>query len=176
MALVTREQSVPTRDEFHRAIGRGADAWYGACLRITGNEALAQDAVQDALLKAWTKRDQFGGNARLETWIHRIAINSALALLRRKRPEADAEPDELPAAAPTPLQEAAAVQTGTEVANALERLSEMERICFELKHVEQWRLKEIAERLDTGVGQVKQALFRALGKLRADLAQQRRQA
>ena len=49
---------------------------------------------------------------------------------------------------------------------AAEGLSELERVCFVLKHLEQWRLKEIAAELGAGVGTVKQALFRAVKKLR----------
>ena len=48
-------------------------------------------------------------------------------------------------------------------------LSDIERVCFMLKHMEEWRLKEIAESLDTGVGTVKQAVFRAVKKLRVRL-------
>ena len=43
--------------------------------------------MQDALLSAWNKRDQFDSSARLETWIHRIAVNAALQLLRKRRPD-----------------------------------------------------------------------------------------
>ena len=52
---------------------------------------------------------------------------------------------------------------------ALNRLSDTERVCFVLKHVEQWRLSEIAEELDINVGRVKQALFRGVRKLRPNM-------
>ena len=48
-------------------------------------------------------------------------------------------------------------------------LSEVERVCFVLKHLEQWRLKEIADELGSNVGNVKQAVFRAVHKLRGAL-------
>ena len=48
-------------------------------------------------------------------------------------------------------------------------LSELERICFVLKHLEQWRLKEIADELGAGVDTIKQALFRAIRKLRSSM-------
>ncbi len=54
--------------------------------------------------------------------------------------------------------------------NALVSLTELERVCFVLKHLEEWRLSEIASQLDTGVGSVKQALFRAVKKLRVRMA------
>jgi RNA polymerase sigma-70 factor (ECF subfamily) len=49
-------------------------------------------------------------------------------------------------------------------------LSEIERVCFVLKHLEQWRLKEIAAELNTNIGAVKQAIFRAVKKLRVSMA------
>ncbi|MEJ2258255.1 MAG: sigma factor [Woeseiaceae bacterium] len=60
----------PTRADFHAAIAARGDRWFAVCLRITRDRDLAEDAVQDALLSAWNKRDQFDRSARLDTWIH----------------------------------------------------------------------------------------------------------
>ena len=87
MVAILQNQHVPTRADFHDAISARGDRWYAACLRITRDRDLAEDAVQDALLSAWNKRDQFDRSARLETWIHRIAVNAALQLLRKRRPD-----------------------------------------------------------------------------------------
>ena len=148
-----------------------ADRWYSACLKITRDRALAEDAVQDALLNAWNKRHQFDRDARLDTWIHRIAINAALQLLRKYRP-AVWEPldSEIPDDTHRPDTATAEQELGGELAAALQQLSDIERVCFVLKHLEQWRLKEIAEELDSNIGTVKQALFRALKKLRISMA------
>jgi len=67
--------SVPTQADFHEAISARSDRWYSACLKITRNPDMAADAVQDALLNAWNKRHQFEQTARLDTWIHRIAVS-----------------------------------------------------------------------------------------------------
>lgn len=162
--------TAPTRADFQRAIAARADRWFAACLKITRNPDLAEDAVQDALLSAWDKRHQFEQGARLDTWIHRIAINAALQLLRRQKPglfvPLDIEPGD-DSTSPESAREFEELDTG--VTRAMRRLSDIERICFVLKHVEQWRLKEIAEELDTSVGTIKQAVFRAVHKLRADL-------
>jgi RNA polymerase sigma-70 factor (ECF subfamily) len=161
----------PAKADFHAAIARRSDSWYAACLRITRSPELADDAVQDALLSAWHKRHQFESSALLETWIHRIAVNAALQLLRKNKPERSeplsAEPLDGGAA---PLSSAMDAETQTTLAEALTHLSEMERLCFVLKHLEQWRLNEIAEQLATNVGVVKQSLFRAVNKLRVSMA------
>ena len=57
---------------------------------------------------------------------------------------------------------------------SLSELSDLERLCVVLKHVEQWPLKEIADQLGSSVGTVKQALFRGIKKLRTELNDLRR--
>ena len=170
MVAVMKSPGPPSRAEFHEAISNRSDRWYAACLKITRNQDLAEDAVQEALLSAWNKRDQFQHTARLETWIHRIAVNAALQLLRKQRPgvfeplETDVSDD-----SNDPEDAQHERDLGQALAAAMDGLSEIERVCFVLKHLEQWRLKEIAEELDVKIDTVKQALFRAVKKLRGQM-------
>lgn len=155
--------------DFDALINQRGGRWYQACLRLAGDPALAEDAVQDALLKAWHRRDQFRGSAELDTWVHRIAINATLDLLRReRRRSADAEAP-APAQASDPAADQQAVQMARDLDSALGQLTEIERNCFVLKHLQQWKLDEIADALDNSLGSVKQALFRALRKLRSSM-------
>jgi len=171
MVAVLKSLDAPTQAEFHEVIATRANRWYAACLRITRNPALAEDAVQDALLNAWNKRHQFERTARLDTWIHRIAVNAALMLIRKAKP-ATWEPLEAEVVdnSPTPDVVHATAELNTDLTEALNQLSDIERMCFVLKHLEQWRLREIAQELDTSVGTIKQALFRAVKKLRVSMA------
>ncbi len=162
--------TAPGRLEFQRAIARRSDRWFAACLAITRSHDLAEDAVQDALLNAWNKRSQFQNGASLDTWIHRIVINAALAILRRQKPGVFGEfMDDIETTDASPDEERADDELERALAVALDRLSETERVCFVLKHLEQWRLSEIAEELDINVGRVKQALFRGVRKLRPNM-------
>ncbi len=158
-------------DDFHSVLAERSPRWYSACLRITRDAALAEDAVQDALLKAWDKRAHFRGEAELDTWIHRIAVNAAIDLVRRLRPQlvadVDQDHDQICAKTPDTEHQASAFAAGLD--GALKALSELERCCFVLKHVEQWKLIEIAEEMKISQDSVKQALFRALRKLRGSL-------
>ncbi len=161
---------IPTQADFHDAVSARSDRWYSACLKITRNPDQAADAVQDALLNAWNKRHQFNSSARLDTWIHRIAINAALGLLRKNRPgifeplESDVESD-----AVKPERALEEHELENSLARALAELTEIERVCFVLKHLEQWRAKEIAAKLGLNEGRVKQAIFRAVKKLRTSM-------
>lgn len=161
---------------FHALLEERGSRWYNACLRITGDKDLAADAVQDALLKAWDRRAEFRGDAELDTWIHRIALNAAIDLVRRRKPQLHFKihPEivaNLAMAAPavSPEGEYAHEALGKDLASAMERLTPLERQTFVLKHIEGWRLEEIAERQRTNVNNAKQTLFRAVRKLRADL-------
>lgn len=171
MVANVSKMHAPSRAEFHQVIAEGADRWYAACLRITRNRDMAEDAVQDALLNAWNKRHQYERSAKLDTWIYRIAVNAALQLLRKHRP-ATWEPLEIDVAddACEPADARAEDELSGELMQALKHLSEIERICFVLKHLEQWRLKEIAAELDTSVDTIKQAVFRGVKKLRVSMA------
>jgi RNA polymerase sigma-70 factor (ECF subfamily) len=159
-------------DAFHTVLKERSGRWYNACLRITRDADLAADAVQDALLKAWHRREDFRGEAALDSWIHRIALNSALDLMRRRktRAEDDLDVDTLLAAPEaSPDSDYTLDALGRDLAVAMQRLSTAERQTFLLKHVEGWRLEEIAESLHTNINNTKSTLFRAVRKLRTDL-------
>lgn len=170
MVAAIEPRGRPTQAEFHDAIARRSDRWFAACLGITRNHGLAEEAVQEALLCAWDRRDQFRRTASLETWIHRIAVNAALQLMRKERPNRfQPLAAEMADDTSSPEQDARDRDVGVVMAAAFRHLSDIERVCFVLKHMEQWRLREIADELDTDVGSVKQAIFRAVKKLRTRL-------
>jgi RNA polymerase sigma-70 factor, ECF subfamily len=159
-------------DAFHTVLNERSGRWYNACLRITRDADLAADAVQEALLKAWDRRHEFRGEAALDSWIHRIALNAAIDLTRKRKRRAEDElHDDAFEAAPTeaPDQEYTDEALGRDLSVALQRLSAMERQIFLLKHVEGWKLDEIAESLQSNINNVKSTLFRAVRKLRVDL-------
>jgi RNA polymerase sigma-70 factor, ECF subfamily len=174
MVAVLERGGLPTQAEFHAAISNRSDRWFSACLRITRSRELAEDAVQEALLAAWNKRHQFHGGSSLETWIHRIAINAALQLIRKQRPAIFEPFDEgLADGAASPERDVADDDFGATLAAAFRHLTEIERVCFVLRHMEQWKLKEIADEIGTNEGRVKQALFRGVKKLRVKMADMR---
>jgi RNA polymerase sigma-70 factor (ECF subfamily) len=159
-------------DAFHIALKERGVRWFNACLRITRDADMAAEAVQEALLKAWARREEFRGDAALDSWIHRIALNSAIDLTRRRKTRAEEVlDDEAFEAGPSSAPERAHVQEtfGKDLQAAMQRLSAMERQVFLLKHIEGWRLDEIAESMQTNVPAVKHGLFRAVRKLRVDL-------
>ena len=170
--MLTLLKSWVRPDAFHAVLSERGPRWYNACLRITRDAELAADAVQEALLKAWDRRHDFRGDAALDSWIHRIALNAAIDMTRRRKTRAEDELDEEGYEAPptsAPESDYTLGALGEDLSGALRRLSAMERQAFLLKHIEGWRLDEIAESLQINVPAVKHALFRAVKKLRVDL-------
>ena len=73
------------RAAFEQLCGNSAQRILRTTFRITRNREDAEDAVQDAFLKAFTHLKDFDGRSSFSTWLTRIAINSALMILRKKR-------------------------------------------------------------------------------------------
>ena len=67
MVAILQTPGAPTQAEFHAAISDRSDRWLAACLTITRNRDMAEDAVQDALLNARNKRHKFDHTARNDT-------------------------------------------------------------------------------------------------------------
>ena len=171
-SVLTSLKSWIRPDTFHAVLNERSVRWYNACLRITRDADLAADAVQEALLKAWDRRDEFRGESDLDTCIHRIALNAAIDLMRKRRPQTTDELDTERVTAPaatSPHGEYVQEALGRDLITAMQRLTALERQTFLLKHIEGWRLEEIAESLHTNANNTKQALFRAVRKLRVDL-------
>ena len=170
--MLTLLKSWVRPDAFQTVLSERGPRWYNACLRITRDADLAADAVQEALLKAWNRRHEFRGDAALDSWIHRIALNAAIDMTRRRKTRAEdelAEDDHEAAPTSAPESDYSLQALGKDLSVAMQRLSAMERQVFLLKHVEGWRLDEIAESTQCTLAAVKHALFRAVKKLRVDL-------
>jgi RNA polymerase sigma-70 factor (ECF subfamily) len=144
--------------------------------RLTGNEADADDLVQEAFLRAYRKLDRFDGRSQFGTWLYRITVNCGMDLMRKKsRRSARAAIDEgvvLDSVAtedPRPDRLALSGEIGRAVESVLRTLSPMERAAFVLRHFEGRSIAEIGGLLGARSGATKHAIFRAVKKLRAAL-------
>jgi RNA polymerase sigma-70 factor (ECF subfamily) len=70
---------------FSELVGRHARQMYHTSLKILKNQEDAEDNVQNALCKAFSRMDQFKGNSQFSTWLVRITINEALMMLRKQK-------------------------------------------------------------------------------------------
>jgi len=93
LTLVVRAQEGDVR-AFEVLARRHEAALYRTAVRVTGDAAEAEDALQEALLDAWRHLDRFRGDAAFSTWMYRLVANRSIAALRRRRAVQDL-PDNL---------------------------------------------------------------------------------
>ena len=153
---------------------------YYFALDMVGNPADAEDVSQDVFLKAFRAFKTFKRDARLGSWLYRIAYNASIDHLRRRSlaPQAvedavlDASAggfgDSPPSTNPAQTAEHRLLQSRVE--RALEKVSSQERAVFLLRHYNDLMLDEIAETLQISIGSVKSYLFRCIRKLQKELA------
>ena len=79
----------PGSEQFQQIVEEFADRVYGIALRVTGSEADAEDAMQEAFLAIFRGLGGFRGESAFSTWVYRIAVNAALQV-RRRRPPSEA--------------------------------------------------------------------------------------
>jgi len=147
---------------------------YGLALRILRDEALAQDAVQEAFLGIWRSADRFfAERAKASTWILTLVHHRAVDLVRRE----DRRRGEPLESAPEPLAltttegEAALGYERRLVQEALAQLTPEQREAIELGYYGGLTQSEVAERLDQPLGTIKSRMFTGLSRLRDLLAQ-----
>ena len=163
--LVVRAQEGDVR-AFETLARRHQVALYRLAVRVLGNRADAEDALQDALLDAWRRIGSFRGEASFSTWLYRIVTNRCLGLLRRTRPAmpvADlTEAGDVVGARSTSPERQAELDAGmTALAAALAGLPHDQRVCFVLRELEGLGYTEIAEITGAGETTVRGRIHRA---------------
>ena len=171
------------RDSYRLLMERHYPVTYRMAFRITGNAEDAEEAAQDAFLRAYRKLDTFRQDSNFSTWVNRIAMNSALNVIERRSRDVGhaAERLDAPLTLKTRRLQISDGKAGPERLlldaetarlrrDAMETLTPMEKTAFTLRHMEDLPIAEIAEALRVPTNSAKQAVFRAVSKLRASLA------
>ena len=161
-------------DRYQRRIFRVAYA-------VVRDESEADVITQDVFVQAYTHLAKFEGRAGLETWLTRIAINRSRDSLRRRkfvslfirRDDEDGESEtmiEVVDDRPDPERQVMAGQLRIAIQRAEKGLSSQQKTIFRLRHYENLSLEEIADHLGLRAGTVRAHLFRAIHKIRKELA------
>ncbi len=155
---------------YRRHVGRV----HGVIARLVGGHgARAEDLTQEAFVRAWQALPAFRFESAFSTWLHRLAVNTALMELRsrRSRPQDDGDDDALDT-----IGGADSAGHVTALSLDLERavatLPPRARAVLVLYDIEGWKHEEIATELGMAVGSSKAQLHRARGLLRARLGEQ----
>ena len=152
--------------------------------RMLPNEAEAEDAVQEALLKAWKSLSSFQGTAAFSTWLYSILHRVCLDILRKKKREKnvvslyqDGENDEeftlsIPDTAPGPHEQYQQKVKMAAVAEAISSLSDEHKTVIVLRDIDGLEYDEIARITNTSLGTVKSRISRARRAMKKILEQQ----
>ena len=177
-----RDVLAGNRDAYRVLMDRHFSTVTRIAFRITGNEADAEEAAQEAFLRAYNKLPSFRQDSAFSTWITRIAMNTAINLVERRSRDLSYQGPRI-ADEPSPTDHTVRVadnQPNPEGAlltreavslrqAAMAQLTPMERTAFTLRHMEEIPMAEIATALNVTTNSAKQAVFRAVSKLRQSL-------
>jgi len=139
--------------------------------RMLGDAAEAEDVAQEAMLRAWKQAPRWTpGQARFDTWLHRVALNLCYDRLRRRREIArDVMPDHIDDG-PAPDRGLLAAETGAQVQAALSRLPPRQREAIVLCHYQELGNIEAAALMEISVEALESLLSRGRRALRTALA------
>ena len=167
-------------DAFRSLVERHSRAVYRIAYRMTGSPQDAEDVVQETFLKAYKQLSRFESRANFSTWLHRIAVNCSIDLIR-SRPHresghdaADLEqfgtaPESADRTGTSPERLMLSTEVQERITAAMRGLSAMERAAFALRHFEGQSIEEISASLGLKTNATKHSIFRAVRKMRAAL-------
>ena len=166
-------------EAFRALVERHSRAVFRLAHRMTGNASDAEDVVQETFLKAYRQLSRFESRANFGTWVHRIAVNCSIDLIRARphreagHDAADLEQfgasDTAEPALPSPERLMLSAEVQGRISDALTLLSKMERAAFVLRHFEGQSIDEISRALGLKTNATKHSIFRAVKKMRQAL-------
>lgn len=164
-SLENRLQTPDTRREaFAELMAQFSEPLYWQIRRLVKNHDDADDLLQNTFMKVWMNLDSFRGDAKLSTWLHKIALNEALTHLDKEKRHAAESLDDA-----VHQVEADEWIDGDEAAAALrhavETLPTKQQMVFNMKYFDEMKYEEISEITGTSVGALKASYHLAVKKI-----------
>lgn len=165
-------------DAFGEIVKRWDRRIFALCFGMLGREDEARDATQEAFVSAYRNLEKFRGDAKLSSWLHRIAVNQCLTVKRRQKTRSEDLFDDTDAsenqrfmadARYSPDSGAERAERTYIVRNAMSSLPSELRQVVVMKEFEEMTFQEIADTLEVPLSTVKSRLYAALKQLRMRL-------
>ena len=167
--LIARLRDASTvRSAFGELISVYSEPLYWQIRRIVQSHDDANDILQNTFMKAWSSIENFRGDAKLSTWLYKIAINESLSFLERERKHAGQSLDDQQTAIDSIIADDPWFD-GDKVARLLRQavasLPEKQRLVFNMKYYDDMKYEDISEILGTTVGALKASYHLAVKKI-----------
>ena len=173
MALLQDEKT--QRRGFEQVVAQYSEQLYWQIRRMVYSHEDANDLLQNTFIKAWINLDYFRGDAKLSTWLYRIALNECLTFLNKQKATATVSLDD-PDADVLHKLESDPYFSGDRIQMMLQRallaLPEKQRMVFTLKYYQDMKYEEMSEIFGTSVGALKASYHHAVKKIEKKLEEE----
>jgi RNA polymerase sigma-70 factor (ECF subfamily) len=181
-AAVVAQVLAGDRDAFRILVERHSRGIYSVIYRMTGNPEDTEEILQETFLRAYQSLQRFELRSSFLTWLYRIAVNRTLDFLNAKKmtdtspivenpgPEEHQQEVQLRSGNPGPDRLLLSTEIQTRIVTAMKKLTPVERLAFTLRHLEGKSIDEIGHALNLKADAAKNSIYRAVQKLRQQLA------
>lgn len=156
------------REAFERIVGEYSEQLYWQIRRMVLSHEDANDLLQNTFVKAWLNLDYFRGDAKLSTWLYRIALNECLTFLNKQHAGTRLSIDEADAEMVNQLEGDPYFDgdhTQQVFLKAVQTLPEKQRMVFNLKYFQEMKYEEISQIVGTSIGGLKASYHHAVKKI-----------
>ena len=156
------------REAFRTVVETCSQQLYGQIRRLVISHEDADDVLQNTFVKAWENIEYFRGEAKVSTWLYRIALNESISFLNRKQNNCqvsldDADKNIISQLQDDPYFDGDLLQMKLQA--AINTLPQKQRIVFNLKYFEEMKYDEISEIVGTSIGSLKASYHHAVSKI-----------
>ena len=162
------------RTAFSKVIEHYSSSLYWQIRRMVIDHDDANDVLQNTFLKAWTSIDNFRGDARLSTWLYKIAINESITFINKKKVQNNISLDDDDSFLTNSLESDEwfdGDQAQVLLQQAIATLPEKQRLVFNMRYYDEMKYEDISEILNTSVGALKASYHHAVKKIEAFFAE-----
>lgn len=156
------------RDAFTQVIKLYSEPLYWQIRRLVQNHDDANDLLQNTFMKAWASIENFRGDAKLSTWLYKIAINESITFLARERKRLNISLDDEESMLINAIEADTDIdgdQLALKLRKAIASLPEKQRIVFNMKYFDEMKYEQMSEILGTSVGALKASYHIAVKKI-----------
>ena len=160
------------REAFECIVKEYSEQLYWQIRRLVLSHEDANDLLQNTFIKAWINIDYFRGDAKMSTWLYRIALNECLTFLNKQRAANQLSIDEADKELLNKLESDTYFDgddTQKIFLQAIHTLPEKQQIVFNLKYFKEMKYEEISEIVGTSIGALKASYHHAVKKIEAFL-------